>query len=83
MESIGFLSTLTLTGYVALDLPFFESKLLRKNCSVKNFKIKLMLANHLVSFSSQNVSLYKHHFLYALLGESQVIQKVGLIGQPQ
>ncbi len=27
--------------------------------------------------------LKKHHFLYALLGQSQVIQKVGLIGQPQ
>jgi hypothetical protein len=34
-------------------------------------------------FFSECVPLKKYHFIYALLGQSQVIQKVGLIGQPQ
>jgi hypothetical protein len=42
-----------------------------------SWRARLRLANHLVSFYSQKVSLEKHNFIYALFGYSQVIQKVG------
>jgi hypothetical protein len=50
----------------------------QKYLKCHDFYNGLRLANHLASFSFQKVPLSKYYSMYALLGQSQVIQKVDL-----
>jgi hypothetical protein len=76
--------TLTLTGLVTSDLPFIEGKLLRRTLSVNFFKNYAKAGKSSCEFFLLGMCTFKkHHFMYVLLGQTQVIQKVGPIGQPQ
>jgi hypothetical protein len=64
-------------------MPFFEGKLLNKTLTIKILKNYVFLGNCLFNISSQKVSLSKKSFMSVFLDKTQVIQKVGPIGQPQ
>ncbi len=64
-------------------MPFFEGKLLNKTSTIESLK-KLCIPRKLSCeyFFSEGVPLKKSNYVF-FLGQRQVIQKVGLIGQPQ